>query len=126
MTQYLLSVWSREGDPTPTDEEMQKMYADTDAFNEELKSSGAWVFAGGLHPASTATVVDGRSGEPVTTDGPFAESKEQLGGFWIVKAADLDAAIDLARRGSAACKGPVEVRPFQDDTDDAADDSAQA
>lgn len=115
MTQYLLSVWSREGDPTPSDEAMQKMYADTDALNEELKSSGAWVFAGGLHPASTATVVDGRGGEVVTTDGPFAESKEQLGGFWVVEAADLDAAIELASRGSAACGGPVEVRPFQDE-----------
>ncbi len=73
------------------------------------------MFAGGLHPASTATVVDGRGGDVVTTDGPYAESKEQMGGFWVVEAADLDAAIELARRGSAACNGKVEVRPFQDD-----------
>jgi hypothetical protein len=116
MTQYLLSVWMRDGDPTPTDEEVQRMYAQVDAFNDELKKSGAWVFAGGLHPDSTATVVDAsKPGEPVTTDGPFAESKEHLGGFWIVEAPDLDAALDLARRGSAACGGPVEVRPFQDE-----------
>ncbi len=115
MAQYLLSVWSRDGDPTPGDEEVQRMYADVGAFNEEVKASGAWVFAGGLHPDSTATVVDGRSGEEVLTDGPFAEAKEHLGGFWIVDVADLDAAVDLARRGSAACGGPVEVRPFQDD-----------
>jgi len=115
MSQYLLSVWSREGDPVPSDEETQKAYAATGAFNKEVEASGAWVFAGGLHPVSTATVVDGRSGEAVTTDGPFAESKEQLGGFWVVDVPDLDAALDLARRGSAACRGPVEVRPFQDD-----------
>jgi hypothetical protein len=115
MTTYLLSVWSREGDPSPSQDEMQEMYRDVAAFNEEVKASGAWVFAGGLHPASTATVVDGRGGEVVTTDGPFAESKEQLGGFWVVNAPDLDAALELARRGSKACGGPVEVRPFQDD-----------
>lgn len=115
MTQYLLSVWSREGETTLTDEEIQQSYADTGAFNEQVRKEGAWVFAGGLHPSSTATVVDGRGEEPVTTDGPFAESKEQLGGFWVVDVPDLDAALDLARRGSAACRNPVEVRPFQGD-----------
>ncbi|MEP6650906.1 MAG: YciI family protein [Lapillicoccus sp.] len=115
MSKYLLSVWSTEVDPTPPDDEIQEMYGAVDRFNQEVRDEGAWVFAGGLHPASTATVVDGRGGEVVTTDGPFAESKEQMGGFWVVEAADLDAAIDLARRGSAACRGRVEVRPFQDD-----------
>ncbi len=116
MAQYLLSVWSREGETPLNEEEVQQSYADTGAFNDQVKSEGAWVFAGGLHPASTATVVDGRGGgDPVTTDGPFAESKEQLGGFWVVDVADLDAALDLARRGSAACRNPVEVRPFQND-----------
>ena len=115
MAKYLLSVWSREGDATPSDEEMQRMFADVGAFNEEVQAAGSWVFAGGLHPVSTATVVDARGGEPVLTDGPFAESKEHLGGFWVVDVPDLDAALDLARRGSAACRGPVEVRPFQDD-----------
>jgi hypothetical protein len=115
MPKYLLSVWSREGDPTPPDDEVQEMFAAVDKFNKEVQADGAWVFAGGLFPADTATVVDGRGDEAVTTDGPFAESKEQLGGFWVLEAADLDAAIEYARRGSAACRGPVEVRPFQDD-----------
>jgi hypothetical protein len=115
MAQYLLSVWMRDGDATPDEEETRKMFADVGAFNEEVKAAGQWVFAGGLHPDTTATVVDGRGGDPVLTDGPFAESKEHLGGFWVVDVPDLDAALDLARRGSAACQGPVEVRPFQDD-----------
>ena len=93
---------------------MQQAFADVDAFNQELMADGSWVFAGGLtEPPSTATVVDATEGEPVVTDGPFAETKEQLGGFWVVEAADLDAALEIARRGSAACRQPVEVRPFQ-------------
>ena len=71
------------------------------------------MFAGGLHPPTTATVVTATDGEPLITDGPFAESKEHLGGFWIINADDLDTALDWARRGSAACMEPVEVRPFQ-------------
>ena len=115
MPKYLLSVWGREDDPTPPDDEVQAMFAAVGRFNDEVREEGALVFAGGLHPADTATVVDGRGGDVVTTDGPYAESKEQMGGFWVLEAADLDAAIDLARRGSAACNGKVEVRPFQDD-----------
>ena len=115
MPKYLLSVWSTEGEAPPPEDEMQEMFAAVARFNDEVREEGAWVFAGGLHPADTATVVDGSGGEAVTTDGPFAESKEQMGGFWVVEAPDLDAAIDLARRGSAACRGQVEVRPFQDD-----------
>ena len=115
MTKYLLSVWSTEGEPTPDEESVQEMYAAVSRFNEEVQAEGAWVFAGGLHPADTATVVDGRGGDVVTTDGPFAESKEQMGGFWVLEAPDLDAAIDLARRGSAASGGKVQGRPFQDD-----------
>ena len=113
MKEYLLSV--HHGDEVPlSDDEMQQSYKDTGVFNEELQASGAWVFAGGLHPASTATVVRIKDGEVLTTDGPYAETKEQLGGFWIVRAEDLDAAISLAARGSLACRLPVEVRPFQD------------
>jgi hypothetical protein len=115
MVQYLLSVHSTEADPTPSPEVMERMYAQVDTFNQGLKASGNWVFAGGLHPASTATVVNATGGHVVTTDGPFAESKEHLGGFWIVQAHDLDAARELARRASIACEGPVEVRPFQDE-----------
>ncbi|TAK68236.1 MAG: hypothetical protein EPO13_11840 [Actinomycetota bacterium] len=114
MTQYLLSVWSAEGDVEPTAEQIAQMYADVDSFNQRVKEAGAWVFGGGLHPAHTATVVDGTAGDLITTDGPFAEAKEQLGGFWIIEAADLDAALAWARDGSFACQGKVEVRPFQD------------
>jgi hypothetical protein len=115
MTQYLLSVHMVEGEPLPSDEDMQKAYKDVDAFNQELQASGAWVFAGGLHPADTATVVRVENGEVRTTDGPFAETKEQLGGFWVVEAPDLDAALALAAKGAGACQAPVEVRPFQDE-----------
>jgi hypothetical protein len=114
MTQYLLSVYMVEGQPVPSDNEMQRMFAAVNKFNAELQAAGAWVFAGGLHPPTTATVVRGQGGQVVTTDGPFAESKEQLGGFWIIDAPDLDAALDWAAKGSAACEGPVEVRPFQE------------
>ena len=114
MTQYLLSVYMVEGEPVPSDDVIQAMYADVDTFNEEVKAAGAWVFAGGLHPADTATVVKATDGDVVTTDGPFAESKEQIGGFWVIEAADLDAALAWAAKGSAACRGAVEVRPFQD------------
>jgi hypothetical protein len=114
MKQYLLSVHMVNGEPVPSDEEMRQAYKAVDIFNDELMAEGAWVFAGGLHPSSTATVVRSQGGQVVTTDGPFAETKEQLAGFWIVNAADLDAALGLAARGSAACGGPVEVRPFQE------------
>jgi hypothetical protein len=114
MTQYLMSVWHAEGeDVYGSEEETQQAYADTGRLNEELQAEGAWVFAGGLHAPSTATVVDGTGGEVVTTDGPFSEAKEQIGGFWVIEAPDLDAALALAARGSKACRGKVEVRPFQ-------------
>ena len=114
MKQYLLSVHNVEGDPVPSAEDTQQMYAAVDAFNREVMDAGQWVFAGGLLPADTATVVRAQGGKVVTTDGPFAETKEQLGGFWVIKAADLDEALAIAARGSQACRGPVEVRPFQD------------
>jgi hypothetical protein len=91
-----------------TDDEM----AAIDAFNEGLKANGHWVFAAGLGAPSTATVIDGRGGEPVFTDGPFVESKEYLAGFWVIEAADLDVALKLAADGSKACNRRVEVRPF--------------
>jgi hypothetical protein len=114
MTQYLLSVHMVEGEPVPSEEEMQKAYQQVDAFNAGLKAAGNWVFAGGLHPPATATVVRIHDGEVLTTDGPFAETKEQIGGFWIITAPDLDAALALAAEASQACGGPVEVRPFQE------------
>lgn len=113
MTQYLLSVHMVEGEAAPSDEETQRAYQAVDAFNRELMDAGQWVFAGGLLPAETAKVVRAQGGRVVTTDGPFAEAKEQIGGFWVVDAADADAAVEIAARGSAACGLPVEVRPFQ-------------
>jgi hypothetical protein len=115
MKQYLLAVHLVEGEAAPSEAEMQQSYQAVDAFNRELMASGQWVFAGGLHPPDTATVVRAQGGKVVTTDGPFAETKEQLGGFWVIKAADLDAALAIAARGSEACGAPVEVRPFQDE-----------
>ena len=116
MAQYLLSVWHSDANPVPTDPDvMQQAFRQVDAFNADLQAKGAWVFGGGLHDPSSATVVRATDGDPITTDGPFAETKEQLGGFWIITADDLDAALAWAARGSAACMGPVEVRPFQDE-----------
>lgn len=117
MTQYLLSVHgpadADELAASMTEEDMQAAFKAVDAFNAELQESGAWVFAGGLEPAHTATVVDARGDAVLTTDGPYLESKEIIGGFWIVELPDLDAALALAQKGSIACRGPVEVRPFQ-------------
>ena len=115
MTQYLLSVHSVEGEAEAAPEVMERMYKDVDMLNAELREVGVWVFAGGLHPASTATVVRAHDGEVVTTDGPFAETKEQLGGFWIINVDDLDEALGWAAKATVACAGPVEVRPFQDE-----------
>lgn len=114
MSQYLLSVWhDEEYEVDFESEDAQRLGAQVGRFNTELESAGAWVFAGGLHPASSATVVRSTGGEVSMTDGPFAESKEQMGGFWVIEAPDLDAALEWARKGAAACEGPVEVRPFQ-------------
>jgi hypothetical protein len=113
MTQYLLAVYGGEDTSDMTEEEVQKAYADVEVFNQKLQANGAWVFAGGLHEPSTATVVEAKKGEYIVTDGPFAETKEQIGGFWVIEAADLDVALELAKEASAACANPVEVRPFQ-------------
>ncbi|HWC09933.1 MAG TPA: YciI family protein [Acidimicrobiales bacterium] len=115
MTQYLLSVHMVEGAPEPSAEEIEQAYKDVDTLNDELRAAGVWVFAGGLHPANTATVVRVEDGQVLTTDGPFAETKEQLGGFWIIEAPDLDAALSWASKATEACKAPVEVRPFQEE-----------
>ncbi len=116
MTQYLLSVYvSDEAMANVAEADMQAAFAAVDTFNAELRDAGAWVFGGGLHPANTATVVTPKDRDTVVTDGPFAETKEYLGGFWIVEAPDLDAALAIAKQASVACGGPVEVRPFQDE-----------
>ena len=117
MKQYLLSVHMVEGEEPPSEEAIQQAYRDVDALNDTLKAEGVWVFAGGLHPPATATVVRERDGEIVTTDGPFAETKEHLGGFWVIQAPDLDAALAWAAKATVACRAPVEVRPFQDEAE---------
>jgi hypothetical protein len=113
MPEYMLSVHHVDGDAVPSGDEMERMFADVGAFNERVREAGAWVFAGGLMPRDIATTVDSTGEAPVVTDGPFSEAKEWLGGFWIIEAPDLDAALEWATAGSRACGGPVEVRPFQ-------------
>ena len=114
MSTHLLAVHTVEGDPTPSDEEMQTMFAQVGEVNAELQAAGKWVFAGGLLPAESATVVRTEGGTTTMTDGPFAETKERIAGFWVLKLADLDEALAWAAKCSAACGGPVEVRPFDD------------
>jgi hypothetical protein len=114
MTQYLLSVY-QPGETPPADLDMDQVLRDVETLNEELKAAGAWVFSGGLHPPSTATVVRVQGGEVLTTDGPFAEGKEYLGGFTILEAPDLDSALEWGRKAARATTLPVEVRPFNDD-----------
>lgn len=116
MKQYMISVWHGEEDANmPSPEEMQQTFEDVDKLNQEIMAAGQWVFGGGLEMPDTATCVDNRGGNVITTDGPFSEAKEQIGGFWIVNLPDLDAALELAARCSKACRGKVEVRPFQDE-----------
>jgi len=112
MPQYLLSVFQEEGAEPPSPRQAQMIMARVAAVQEEMKAAGAWVFFGALTAASSATVVRAAEGEVSMTDGPYAEAKEQIGGFTVIEAADLDEALEWARKGSAACLWPVEVRPF--------------
>ncbi len=114
MKQYLLSVIEPVG-PLPPPEFLAKVMRDVDVFQREIKAAGAWVFNGALHPPSTATVVRMKDGEALMTDGPFAEGKEHIGGFMVIKAADLDAALGWARKMAKAIPLPIEVRPFRDE-----------
>lgn len=117
MPKYLLAVYgpaeSNEFGNYPTKEDMLQAFEDTGTFNERLVDEGYFVFADGLEPAGAATVVDGQGDQPIVTDGPYLESKEYIGGFWVIEAPDLDVALRLAAEGSKACRGKVEVRPFQ-------------
>jgi hypothetical protein len=114
MTHYLLSVHSVEGEVREpmTDEERAQSHKQLGILEQELKSAGAWVSSGRLHEPATATVVRMADGEVVTTDGPFVESKEHLGGFYVIQAPDLDVALTWASRVTGAIKAPIEVRPF--------------
>ena len=113
MPQYLISVWHDDdySNIDYTSDDMQRIFTQVNDLNAELQQTGAWVFGAGLSPASTATVVRATAGEVSMTDGPYAETKEQMGGFWIIEAADFDTALEWAGKASAACEGPVEVRP---------------
>ncbi|WP_277441060.1 YciI family protein [Streptomyces sp. SPB162] len=111
MPQYLLSVMQPQGEP-PAPEVLQGIMRNVEALHEELKAAGAWVFAGGLHAPSTATVVRLQDGDVLTTDGPYLEGKEYLGGLSIIEAPDLDAALEWGRKSARAITLPIEVRPF--------------
>lgn len=116
MAQYMLAAHSIEGaarEPM-TEDEMMEMMGEVSALESEMKSTGAWVFAGRLHSPDTATVVRVADGDVITTDGPFAESKEHLGGFYIIDVDDLDAALGWAARTSELVGTPIEVRPLAD------------
>lgn len=113
MTMYLLTIYQPDGPPPPP-EVLAPVMRDLHALNEELKAAGAWVFSRGLHEANTATVVRARGQELLMTDGPYVEGKEHVGGFWIVHAPDLDAALAWAGKAARATTLPIEVRPFQD------------
>jgi hypothetical protein len=111
MTHYLLSVYQPDG-PIPSPERMQQITQDIEALNQEIRAAGAWVFAGGLQPPDTARVLRETDAEVLSTDGPYTEGKEHLGGFTIVDTPDLDAALGWGRRLSRATGLPIEVRPF--------------
>jgi hypothetical protein len=116
MKQYLLSIYQPDGGPPPP-EVLEPVMRNVYALRQEMKAAGAWVFAGGLHPPSTATVVRVRHDDVLTTDGPFIEGKEHIGGFWIINAPDLDAALEWGRKAARATTLPIEVRPFQDEAE---------
>jgi len=114
MKQYLISVYHPEDQELPQ-ADMDAIGADVDALNSEIQKAGVWVFGGGLFPSSTATTLRVKNGEVLTTDGPFAEGKEHVGGFWIIKVADLDEALKWGAKATQACRVPIEVRPFQEE-----------
>jgi hypothetical protein len=115
MTQYLIAVVGEPDYETLAPEDMQQIMTDVDAVVEDARAQGVFVFGGGLHGSEATTVVDSSTGVPVVTDGPYAETKEAMGGFSIIEAPDLDAALAWAGRFSAACRCPQEVRPFMED-----------
>jgi hypothetical protein len=111
MTQYLVAIHFPDGyEPSGEDEQMAR---DIDALNEEMQAAGVRIFAGGLRPPGNARSLRKQAdGEVLITDGPYLESKEHVGGFWVLEAADLDEALAWGRKAVLACRAPVEVRPF--------------
>jgi hypothetical protein len=117
MPQYLLSVHSTQADHdrdlSQPDPDLQRQFENVARFNDKLTETGVWVFGNGLEGPASATVVRAHEGPTVITDGPYLETKEHIGGFWIIDVPDLDVALKLAEEASAACEGAVEVRPVQ-------------
>lgn len=114
MAEYLLSVWHDDEYVVDfTSDDMQRIGAQVEQLNNDMQATGTWVYGNGLQPASSATVMRSTDGTVSMTDGPYAESKEQIGGFWVIEAADFDTALEWARKATVACEGPVELRPFQ-------------
>jgi len=115
MPQYLISVWHDDdySDNDWSDPDLQRRGKQVSAVNEEMERTGTWVYGNGLQPQSTATVLRANGDDVSMTDGPYAESKEQMGGFWVIEAPDLDAALEWARKCALACEDPVELRPMQ-------------
>jgi hypothetical protein len=116
MKMYLLSIYQPDG-PIPPPDVLERVMRDIDAMNKELKATGSWVFAGGLHDPSTATVIRARGNDVMMTDGPFVEGKEHIGGFTVIKAPNLDVALRWGQRLAQATTLPIEVRPFQGEID---------
>ncbi|HEX5403207.1 MAG TPA: YciI family protein [Pseudonocardiaceae bacterium] len=114
MTQYLLAVHNSGTPPELSREELRQSYLDTDTLTDKMRDAGAFVFAGGMGAIESATVVRHTGGDFLITDGPYTETKEYLGGFWIISAADMDEALDWARQATVACRGPIEIRPFEE------------
>lgn len=112
MKQYLLSIYQPDGGTPP--DNIDEIMRDLGALNDEMRAAGVWVFAAGLHPPSTSTVLRASGSEVLITDGPYAEGKEHIGGFTIIRAADLDEALDWGRRLAEVITLPIEVRPLQD------------
>jgi hypothetical protein len=114
MKQYLLSVCYPAGATQPPPDALQRIMRDVKTIHGEMQNAGVWIFGGGLTPPSSATVLRNQGGEIVMTDGPFIESKEQIGGFSIIKVSDLDAALDWGRKLARAIGTPIEVRPLME------------
>jgi hypothetical protein len=114
MKKYLLAVQFDESAPSPSERETREQMARTAQVTDEMRSAGSWVFVGGLLPSTASTVVRPGDGATTMTDGPFAETKEQLGGFWVIQCDDLDQALVWADKCALACGEPIEVRPFED------------
>jgi hypothetical protein len=114
MKKYLLAVQYDESAPSPSESELQAQLARTAAVTADMRAAGSWVFVGGLLHSHATTVVRPGDGTTTVTDGPFAETKEQLGGFWVIRCDDLDQALAWGEKCALACGSPIEVRPFED------------